>query len=453
MMPSLRVRETELTADITAKPRARGALGRAVMRVYLNLLYVPPSPATALFDATQRAGAAMDLAMRIRRHGQVSHQELAAFARLGGTLESSLRLWLLPALESAHIVQVLRDERGEAVGVEEQVGVPEPVLEQAARVWRAFGPAPAEHCAVLAADYLAYAPYTDSDFRGLLEAEGFPARDHPPVLRSLEAVGMARRQRSLSLREDVYYSPYVWGTEAVQIAEFLHRMPPNEREVLGDIARRAAERPGSAVEDFSAGPEVVAAARKVGLIDATRVLTSGGLERSFAFSASLERQLTLGATDVTHERKQFVAHILYGHRFGFGPTGRIADPVVLVRALIDRGRVGPATAIGTDYPLLEASGIVRVTRPQGSTRAYLELVKHDVAEDSLELIRLAIGDETLNAGENPIRSLWVPGTFSSPERDRRELPELQPSAEAEVIGSVVERLREETARRMRQEDI
>lgn len=264
---------------------------------------------------------------------------------------------------------------------------------------------------------------------------------------------MARRQRSLTLGEDVYYSPYVWGTEAVQIAEFLHRMPSNEREVLGDVARRAAERPGSAVEDFTAGPDVVAAARKVGLIDATRVLTSGGAERSFAFSATLERQLAFGATDVTHERKQFVAHILYGHRFGFGPTGRIADPVVLVRALIDRGRVGPATAIGTDYPLLEASGIVRVSRLEGSTRAYLELMKRDVAEDSLELIRLALGDETPRRGDNPIRLLWVPGTFSSPERDRRELPELQPSAEAEVIGSVVERLREETARRMRQEDV
>ncbi len=209
------------------------------------------------------------------------------------------------------------------------------------------------------ADHLAYAPYVASDVRGMLEAQGYPATEHEGVFRSLQAVGMLRRQRSLALREDVLYSPYVWGTEAVQIAEFLHRIPSNEREVLATVARRSAERPGSTVDDLGATPEVVVAARKVGLIDATRVVTSGGAERSFAFSPSLERQLAVGATDVTHERKQFVAHILYGHRFGFLGTGRIKNPIVLVSSLINQGRVGPATAIGTDYPLLEATGIVR----------------------------------------------------------------------------------------------
>ncbi len=114
--------------------------GLAVMRAYLNVANVPPSPATAIFDATHRAGAAMDLAMRVRRHGRVSYEEIKAFARLGGTRESDLRLWLLPALEAARVAQVLTNEHGELIGIEEQVGVAEAILDQVARIWESFGP-------------------------------------------------------------------------------------------------------------------------------------------------------------------------------------------------------------------------------------------------------------------------------------------------------------------------
>jgi hypothetical protein len=132
--------------------------------------------------------------------------------------------------------------------------------------------------------------------------------------------------------------------------------------------------------------------------------------------------------------------------------GRIESPIALVSALINRGTVGPTTSIREDYPLLEAHGIVAVnTRSDG--RAYLQLVKDDVARDSLELLRAAIGEEPSGGADNPLESLWLPGTFTSPERDRRTIPELAPSDEVEVLESAVERLREETQRALRNEGV
>src|SRR5207245_4694707 len=102
-------------------------------------------------------------------------------------------------------------------------------------------------------------------------------------------------------------------------------------------------------------------AERAGFIDAARVVTSTGARQHFAFSSALERQFAArGLTDALHERKLFVAHILFGHYFGFPGTGRIKDPLVLVRAFMNRGVVGPASAITTDYPLLETHGIVTV---------------------------------------------------------------------------------------------
>jgi hypothetical protein len=291
---------------------------------------------------------------------------------------------------------------------------------------------------------------TESDHRTALEVQGFSKDVQDHALRALAAVNMLHRQRSERLREDVLFSPYVWGTDAVDIAEFLKRLPPTERTMLASLSRSVAEQPGASVDDLSANRRLLQGAQKVGLFDAARVITKDGTEKDFAFSPMLERALKPGSTDVSHERKLFVAHILFGHRFAPAGTGRIISPIVLVNALIDRGRVGPATAIGRDYPLLEAKGIVRV---EGTgDRSYLTLVKDDIARDGLELLRLAV--EEGGHAEGSLDSLWLPGTgFRSPEQTRAALPALQAGAESEMLNATVDRLREETARVMRREVI
>ncbi len=148
----------------------------------------------------------------------------------------------------------------------------------------------------------------------------------------------------------------------------------------------------------------------------------------------------------------FVSHILNGYRFGYPGTGRIRDPLVLVEALINRGRVGPATAIRGDYPLLEARGIVRVVPDKGTT-AYLELVKDDVARDSLDLLKLALDEPTRGTlTANSIRTLWVPGGFLTPEQLRHRVGEPPASAQAEVLAATVEELRRHIQPVLRREE-
>jgi hypothetical protein len=351
------------------------------------------------------------------------------------------------------MIIVRRTVSGDVLEVEEQIGVAAPVLEQCAAVWERLSPTPVEQCALESADHATFVPLTLSDHRAVLEVAGYPAELHDPALQALEAVGMVRRHYARSLKDDIIYSPYVWGTEAVNVAAFMRGLPPNEREVLGGLARTAAERPGAPVPGLGSNQRLVDGARKVGLIDATRVLTTEGNERSFAFSPALEKQLAIGSTDVLHERKLFVAHILYGHLYGYPWTGKIETPIALVRALINKGTVGPTTSIRSDYPLLEARGIVKVKEIPGSSLGYLTLVKEDVAGDSLELLRLALGKDEDGDGMQGAASLWLPGSFTSPEWDRRRLSEPTGTAEAEVLGSAIEQLREETARRLRGEEV
>lgn len=428
-----------------------GAKGQSLVQLYLTIRERPPSATNALIDTIVRTGRAMDFAMRIRRLGRVEQPNLRAYAQLATLSEADLRLWALEAMANAGLLAVVQ-QAPDPVAIEEQVGVGEGIFDQTTRLWEVLGPTDLERAVLHSAEQLAYVPLTLSDHRGSLESAGHAAHVHDQVFAVLGHLGLLRRERSARLREDVIYSPYVWGSEAVSVAEFLHHLPANEREVLGDLSRAVAERPGSALTSLGA-PAMVETARKVGLISATRVVSRSGQEQSFAFSSWLDRSLASGVSDVAHERKLFVAHILFGHRFGFPTTGKIRDPLVLVEALIGRGRVGPATAIGRDYPLLEAAGIVRVSPSAFAGQHYLDLVKADVAEDGLDLLRLAVGDAGGGATQDPFGGLWVPGmTFWGPERDRQSLPEISGS-EAEVVGSLVDLLREQTARKLRKEDL
>lgn len=406
------------------------------------------SPARAVFDATARTGMAITLADRIRRYITLDYAQMKRFAQLAGIPESELRLTVMPLLKGAGIIDYATGPDGEPGEITEQVGVGAPLLIQCDLLWDACGPSPQEAAAVQSAELGALAPMARSNHQAALEDAGFPEALHAGAIRAAEGAGLLYHQRSQRLNEDVLFSPYVWSTDAVDIAEFFNRLPANERKVLMGVSGQALQRPGISEDQLHVSENLLRGARRAGLIDATRVQTATNDERSFVFSPTLERQLAGGSTEVTHQRKLFTAHILYGHRYGNPSTGRIDYPIALVRRLISEGTVKPTTAARTDYLLLEAAGIVRVERK--GRMGQLHLVKTDVAEDSLTLLRLAVADD----GDGGAGDLWLPGStgFITPERDRASLPPIGAGAEAEVLESAVEELRSELERKFRGED-
>jgi hypothetical protein len=425
-------------------------VGLAVLRVYANLRAVAPGPAHVVLDTTWRAGRTADLALRIRRQGRLSQRATESFGELVALPKADLISWVLPSMAEIGIIDYTADIETSSGLIEERVGVAAPVLEQIAAIWEVLAPSAVERCAVASADHAAYCPMTESEHSGVLELQGFPAELHERVFQALAAIGLLRRAHSTPLRENVLWAPYVWGTQALDIARFMKQLPANEREALSSLSRKAAERPGASIDQLGAEQNLVDAARHAGLFDATRVL-AGSTERAFAFSPSLESGIGSGLTDATHERKLFVAHILNGHRFGRPGTGRINDPIALVTALINKRRVGPTTAARTEYGLLEGAGIVRAENVDGGM-AMLHLVKSDVAEESLELLRLAV-DEDPSQKADSVESLWIPGSaMTTPEQDRHRLP--QPVGDGrEIVQSTVERLRDEIGKRTRGENL
>lgn len=426
------------------------SVGLAVLRLYSNLKVATAGPAHANLDVTWRAGRASDLTLRIRRQKRLSFSAVKSFGEFTALSERDLMEWALPALAAVGIVEYTVDGDGVPLWVEERVGVAAPVLEQIAGIWGHLGPAAEDRCAIASADHAAYCPMTESEHRAALEHQGHSAHLHESVFQNLIAIGLLRREYSTPLRENVLWAPYVWGSNALDIAAFMKRLPANEREALTLLSRNASEHPGVTLDELGTDKKMMEAARHAGLIDATRV-RSGSQDRAFGFPPTLETEVGAGLTDATHERKLFVAHILNGHRYGHPGTGRINHPLALVRALINKGAVGPTTAARRDYGLLEAAGIVRAEEAGGG-QAMLYLVKDDVARESFDLLELALEDDPSKTADS-VEKLRIPGTaLMTPEQDRRTLQE-PVGDEREVVQSAVERLRTEIGQSARGENI
>ena len=119
--------------------------------------------------------------------------------------------------------------------------------------------------------------------------------------------------------------------------------------------------------------------------------------------------------------------------------GQIQAIEPLLRKLIAGGHVGPVTAIGQDYRVLELKGVVQVI-PYANDRFYLKLLKKEVGE--IALLVLTSG----NASEHALISdSLIPSTaatqFSGPEVNRDLLRKKQVKVNPTATNNMLDALR------------
>lgn len=97
--------------------------------------------------------------------------------------------------------------------------------------------------------------------------------------------------------------------------------------------------------------------------------------------------------------KAFVASLTYGIKVSSSGRGKIQKVNLLLSNLIEGNEVGPATAIGQDYQLLEFKGVIQL-RPSSTAPGmfFMKLLKKDIGELALHVLKH--GDLTEHAIKN-----------------------------------------------------
>jgi hypothetical protein len=134
--------------------------------------------------------------------------------------------------------------------------------------------------------------------------------------------------------------------------------------------------------------------------------------------------------------KLLVSALFYGMTQSGAGRGRIEMIGALLRKLIGGAPVGPATAIGEDYRVLETKGVIRVTKavPYGYT---MKLLKRDIGEMALKV--LTTGEAATTAVDRPLPGKMT--GYSNPEKTRSDFRRKQVPASKRMTEDVLQALR------------
>lgn len=437
-----------MKSDLTgpaSTPASSPRLGRALFYVYQQIQVITEPVIKANLAQLISAGEAMSYAVTLKDQKRLTGAQAMQFAVQAGIGQNRLMTEVLPKLKEADLVAYTPDlVTGGVATIEEFVGLSGRIIDQSMKVIEKYQPTAVELAVLHSTELASWAPLTTQQHAEQLHSRGFTDQVVADAVKLALAAGVNQRVKSADLGEYVIYNPNVWSAHHISIAAFLRGLPPAERDSLLGLCEQAAGSPGLVVGSYSGfRPGMLSSARKVGLVQAATVKSSVAAgEQTYVFSPLMETDDDkLQTTEVLHQRKLFVSHILYGHEKAVAGRGRIYDPRFLVRALLRNGQVGPASNIASDYHLLEARGIVSVRPDEDHPgRAYLELVKDEIVEGGLAWIEAAHGTAAASGAGADLSALKPPSVWTSPEADRAHQPDT--GAAKEIAESAILRLRE-----------
>src|SRR5262249_10830266 len=154
--------------------------------------------------------------------------------------------------------------------------------------------------------------------------------------------------------------PTIWGDNIEKASKALSHMDATERALVLELVNRVAKYQGmpevSAVNwlKTQGKPKLCEFAVSIGLLDRTEILTKEGNRQAFLSPPHLYGEIAAKhGRDVCDRVRLFLDSIRHGEHYGDWITGKIRDPVVLLSRLLSNREIGPCTAIGTDYILVE----------------------------------------------------------------------------------------------------
>lgn len=363
----------------------------------------------------------------IRGNNQITNLlKLESMANnVGIQSKAELIMMILPILEKASDgrIELIRDKVGEVTGIAEYMFENTHVLEIAGQVFENLHPTDIERVVVSTMDETKKIPYLKSELMDMLMKIGYNEQNINLSLALQSNFNLIQILNKTKSLEPIISNEYVWGLNHEKIAMAVSTLEIGQRENLKDIIEMIQGSQGFPLEELSKeSNSILQLAKKVGMINPVKILSTRGFDKEFGFSANL-MQHDIYNDDILDDVKLFLASIRFGENYTL--ISRINDAKDFLNSLIRNGNIGPHIANSTDYTMLEKSGIVRVvtkTKPSyyGGTRTgpCLELLRKDVAEEALKIISSPDYKINVDLDITDFGSLMDVGSSITPEEMR-----------------------------------
>lgn len=176
--------------------------------------------------------------------------------------------------------------------------------------------------------------------------------------------------------------------------------------------------------------------KAAGVLDVNTVSNEAGEHAFVTLPGAFHKYVNPMVDDSFDMAKALVSALSYGKQSRSHSTGRIRSIEWILGALLQGRTIGPATAIGADYRILEQNRVVELTPTQGGMY-YMRLLKNEVGELALSVLKQGDANpESLGAFPSvPMMS------YSGPERAREKVRRKQRKPSRQHTHDILSALR------------
>jgi hypothetical protein len=405
--------------------------GGWIVAIYKALaVYDVDDPAFDDYEATVTAAKAAEFLSSIRSLGRVDAKQYEIYRRLA-RIKPKQSIEVLKELEKLEALEVEWDTRTDPVSVKAVTASDSSkaaVFATAATFFEAHNPSAQARAAIEVLEATVHVPVPQANIVSALTAKGYSSASVTSTIDDLVSTQLLTRTQETESGEPLLYNPHVFKKKAADAYKILSGLSSSDRDHALELLEHVRTKPGVPFP-AQTDKKIVTLLAKTGIIDISGVqLKSGVSTREFPTTPDIWGVFVhdggLGK-DLIDDSKLLLNSLRYGELYSPSSRGRIISPSVLVNSLIARGSVGPATAIGEDYPLPLARGIVSITESRlNPGRFFMELRKTDVAESVRDVLEQNV---ILPSGVVPAPEILKHGggSFYSPEslRAKRQLPD------------------------------
>lgn len=330
------------------------------------------------FGATRAAGRGGLLASSLRHQQRMTYDKLSVHASESKIDKPNLKLLIEPWLVRSGFIEVSDDRTTVACNIVDYAAI----LKATYELFEHCDPSPEERAVLELLEISSQMPTSRSAACNKLA--GTNDKVVEVALDLAAGYQVVRVADGDGVAEPMLYSPTIWGDNISKASKALSHLDATDRAVLLELVTRIAKYQG--MPEFAALKWLASQnkgtlcnfAVAIGLLDRTEILTRDGTRQAFLTTPHLYGEIAAKhGRDVCDRVRLFLDSIRHGEHFGAWMTGRIKDPVVLLTKLLDCREIGPCTAIGTDYILVEKAGIVTVSPSNKRNQYVMRLVQDD----------------------------------------------------------------------------
>ena len=390
----------------------------------------------AEFPSLDAAGKASSLLSQLASTQQINvgKKRIEALARAAG-LNPKIELpELLRLLERRRIIDQSSSGEIAVLGVTTKATV-----RHAAEIFEEYDPSPEERAAIILAELTSEFPTPHapaSEFIG--DQFRLTSHETDELLRRAETIGFVDAEGREA--DKLYFNGNIFRRDnVVKVQNVIDSLSSNDQVKVAELEERLNKYGCISVEDTDQilGEQLFNKLKAAGMYDVNRVANPSG-ESGFVTKPSAFHKFNDPLVDDAFDlAKALVAALFYGMTQSSSIRGRIEMIDLLLQKLIRGQEVGPATAIGEDYKVLETKGVIRVTRaqPYGFT---MRLLKKDVGEMALKVLTTGETAST-NVLDRPLPGKMT--GYIGPEKARSEFRKRQIPASRKLTQDVLESLR------------